>query len=423
MRGFLELEVLCQLSSWYSFHELEVLCQLSSCRKTTKGGDTGVNNEMTRTVYVPNCFANECKIWLEQLKKDLDEHGFHTKCEQDLPACGIYYSHYKEQSTKCSYTILHKCLQLWKKIKHRESLETWSQNHQRQRCFCLRFCTKQRYTSAWDLTTNEFETYFDNFQIKDIREFIDLSHFVGSLSSHSDREGQQEVQPHGGSSTFRRNDRFYTQTVCERSIVKQIQQLRDEMVQGQDNIHDVQVISENGSHHHHLYIKKMDCLEESKHLLNLNTIEDLQGMKNKLDKLMKNAEAARVNISFIKHKVLPFLLDNMLTAAVVTMATVENEEIQKEAVNTLELLAFTGKLSAQYLDLSTLEKIMGNLLESVIGDKRTKSVQHLLLRKVGIFLMLEEEMVFRCKDKLDLSVAEEFNKRSFQIQKSMLSIS
>ncbi|CAL1529746.1 unnamed protein product, partial [Lymnaea stagnalis] len=394
------------------------------------------NMAAVTSLHIPECQDSGCKPPLRQLMAALEASGFKIA---KYPMNGLYSNEFNSRVKTCSYTILHKCLSLWRKLMIKGKGMDASVLKDSDKILCVNFHFGPSEVEKNPEKCPAFEDFFEDFMIQDVSDDLKLTEFVDNLKVNFQEE-IKKCEPVSDSEIYFKPDipprpspeypvyqypvlknTYENNQFTERQIFEKLHTVQQEeakrSIEGKGKLlpyPDMFGTVSNQS----VQARHYDETSLSDTLIVFNQLSTFTEMRNLINQVLKNPQSALSNVKFILHKVLPELSSSNCLHGIMTLATCDDMELQKQAITVLEQLVLKGKFSTQQTDFGMMKKIqvlLTMLTESICVVRNTllnhniPNLEMILQRKCNLHLMLQGELILSCRGAEDYRTLEKFN--------------
>ncbi|XP_035825638.1 uncharacterized protein LOC101857336 isoform X2 [Aplysia californica] len=376
-------------------------------------------------VHLAPCMNKKCKRKLQRLVAGLKANNLTCVSRTEYPDCGKYLTWFEQAFKKCTFTIIHRCPDLWGKIKSFESV--FSEE--------MKVRTVEIHDPMLEMdpeTTSEeerklFNDFFDQRMTCDVIDEEDLNEF--GIRVYEDLEGYREEEP--TSTTEEQLPSFVTESSSVPSPLRSAPQRQAPVKESSTPVLTAQVVPEvsfsgirqgkadcpeedtkeadifeaytdvfGEKNLPQMFVRK-SCLELSGHEeFSYANPEDYLQMRTKIDE-NKNSLTAIMTTKYIMHQVLPTMYSQHNLMGLACIATCEVHVLRDRALTLLEM-AFLQYIRSgeRMLNFDDLENI-GGLLHTALTDFRNKhrldnlnqALLSTICRMSNVYLMLMCEIV------------------------------
>uniref|UniRef100_A0A2C9L230 Protein kinase domain-containing protein n=1 Tax=Biomphalaria glabrata TaxID=6526 RepID=A0A2C9L230_BIOGL len=322
-------------------------------------------------LFVPACNHSVCEERLWKLTDLLSDEGY-TIFENVFT--GSKASFFKESIEKSSFTILHKCPVLWNFIRIAD-LDTFLRKRSDlyTKLLCVEFGGLAFNSLVHDPPSfQRFEQFFEDLNVQEISTDLKVTRFVlyvQKILSRTRKRSDSSTRPKTallrsqGSVSARSQMLSENVESKERKFLQKLHDLREKQVKRSSK--DDGSLVQYSSDYTYVFAKVIGGREESTRLLNINRLTTFDELKEHINDVLCTNETALCNLQFLIHKALPELYSSDMLLGLVTIATCDELDLQKHALNLIERLVLKGKLHAPDTGFELLVTLKVTLIDSI----------------------------------------------------------
>ncbi|XP_059160628.1 uncharacterized protein LOC131944132 [Physella acuta] len=347
-------------------------------------------------IHFPPCDRDKCGKYHADIVKALKKSGLN--CVWEYPLNGFYYRHFNTALDNCKFTVIHKCQDLWEKIKAcRENME-----RQDEKLITVTYTERDKMVDRYD----GFFTKFHPFKINDkgIPNFIqNVVVAVQQISGNVGVVAQQEV---------------VTEETMQETAVPQVQSYGDNTSLSSET--QVKFEEENQT-----FVQYPNWLGESNnlqplvrqsHLADVNNPnkikEKLQSLRTKTLKYLDLSKEIDENQTLILIKLMPKLYEEQNLISLTNLAIYESEVVVDRAILFLEFLLLSSKNSNKnnlcnlFINMESIVFVRLQELRATKASPEMESVVAKVQKLSTLYIIIVCEWIYSCKDPKDLRLCE-----------------
>ncbi|XP_005091773.1 uncharacterized protein LOC101864126 [Aplysia californica] len=357
--------------------------------------------QLSGDIHIPLCQKASCKAQLTELAAAL--RNKELTCVTDYRPFGKYSQWFQEAFQETTFTIIHKCPFLWRKMN--TCLDLLKES---SKIMAIDINPEHSSVDEKEDVDSSFVEFFEDLMTHEVKNKETLGAFLDMITPYL-RDECDESEPASeptenssnpsGSTSVSGGDDIASMRVGDQEEEEEAEENRDGFKVHPDKF-NCKIFSR--------VFMRSSSISFANHESYGYSEGPCMKMKNTIDGLkVKFAhDKAKIlsNLQYILFKVLPDMYEKRMVAGLATLGTCDELSVQSRAQSMLELILFQDRGAVKGLDFSSLVRVESSLssalqkLRASFAVSHNKGTQLTIQRLCTLYLMVHCEMIMISQD-------------------------